>query len=598
MERIIRVIINSAWLSFLLGACNPNDYLDKIPKDQLIADQVFNDNETIKAYVWQFYEVFPGYAQGRLNAEFDGDLFDRVALNPSGESNWAYGRMVVPANSASYSGPFKNIRTINILLDNLRSSDLSESDKNHWRSVGLFFRAYNYFELVSKYGDVPWIDRAITDEDTDILFAPRTPRIKVAQHILDDLLYAESNIRPGGDGPNTVNAHVVRALISRFALFEGTWRRYHNLESAEIFLKASKGASGQLIVDFPELHTNYDEVFNSESLAGVPGILLYKAYYTGQIHHDLTHFRRSHGGRGFWDLTKKAADMYLLEDGQTRWISPLFDGEQSPYDEFRHRDRRFYYTVQPPFRVVPAGSQSESWEYTDNPADREYIDLMATITDAAHKIHPTANWQGFVVKEMPHFNDNNMGQAFYTTNTGYSFYKYYNNLSNGVREMDISDAPIFRMGEVLVNHAEALYELGEFDQSVADETVNKLRARGHIASLDLSNVPSDPTRDADVSPILWEIRRERAIELMGEGFRFDDLRRWKKMAYLGQRKLGRWIERTPQNRRIPILNDADEGYIAYRSEPVTPPDYYYLYPVPSDQIVITNGIVTQNPGWE
>src|SRR5690606_26764014 len=149
-----------------------------------------NDNETIKAYVWLFYEVFPGYAQGRLNAEFDGDLFDRVALNPSGESNWAYGRIVVPAKSASYSSPFKNIRTINILLDNLRRSDLSESDKNHWRSVGLFFRAYNYFELVSKYGDVPWIDRAITDEDTDILFAPRTPRIKVAQHILDDLLYA------------------------------------------------------------------------------------------------------------------------------------------------------------------------------------------------------------------------------------------------------------------------------------------------------------------------------------------------------------------------------------------------------------------------
>ncbi len=126
------------------------------------------------------------------------------------------------------------------------------------------------------------------------------------------------------------------------------------------------------------------------------------------------------------------------------------------------------------------------------------------------------------------------------------------------------------MGEVLVNVAEAKYELGEFNQAVADATINKLRARGAVAPLQLSAIPDDPQRDAAIMPALWEIRRERAIELMGEGFRFDDLRRWKKMDYAMAQKLGRWIKKgtdVAADAKIPILNNATEGYIAYEGVP-------------------------------
>src|SRR5690606_24377535 len=114
----------------------------------------------------------------------------------------------------------------------------------------------------------------------------------------------------------------------------------------------------------------------------------------------------------------------------------------------------------------------------------------------------------------------------------------------------------------------------------------------------LNNISDDPTRDAEVDPIMWEIRRERAIELMGEGFRFDDLRRWKKMRYTTERKLGKWIEAAEEGNLVPILNNATSGYVSYLGVPPQAfPEHYYLYPIPSNQIELSRGNMTQNPGW-
>jgi hypothetical protein len=227
---------------------------------------------------------------------------------------------------------------------------------------------------------------------------------------------------------------------------------------------------------------------------------------------------------------------------------------------------------------------------------------MASISDAQHKALPTVNWNPFALAQEPHYVDEPNGQPFCVTWTGYRFYKFSNRFINGAQFVDINNAPIFRMGEVLVNYAEAMYELGQFNQAIADATINKTRARGSVAPLNLGDIPNDPTRDATVTPALWEIRRERAIELLGEGFRFDDLRRWKKMNYATNIKLGRYITKgsdVSATSIIPILNGANAGYISYEGQPPTPfPDYYYyLYPIPSQEIVL-NPKILQNPGWK
>ena len=576
----------------LLQSCTNN--LDLLPKDQLTIPTTFVDYSGFKTYAWSFYGVFPGYSTSVPDMDNDGDLF--LNANPNGQSQWAFQQIIIPSSSSDYNGPYTNIRAINIMIGNIDGSKMNNADKLHWRSVGYFFRAVNYANLLNKYGGVPLILKTLTDADEQELFAPRNTRDEVAKQILSDLAFAEKNIKPAGDGDNTINTSVVRAFVSRFGLMEGTWRKYHGLADPETYLKASAEASAKLMAAFPSIIPNYDEEFNSGSLAGVKGILLYKQYETSQIVHILSSRARQAAGR--WDLTKKAADMYLMTDGQTRFTSPLFQGDKSPYTEFRKRDKRLYYTVPPPFKVTLTG---QTWAPTGVAADAEYLPLMASLSDEQHKPLPTMNWSAQIVRFEPHYADDAQGQAFCVTYTGYRFYKFYNKLITGVQNQDNSDAPIFRMAEVFLNFAEARYELGTLDQAVIDNTVNKLRDRGGIARLMINTIPADPTRDATVEAVLWEIRRERAIELMGEGFRFNDLRRWKKLSYISERKLGRWIKKgvdVVASATVPILNGASEGYIAY--EPTPPgivPDYYYLYPIPSNQLVL-NPQMVQNPGWK
>ena len=127
-------------------------------------------------------------------------------------------------------------------------------------------------QLRSEFGDVPWLELVVKGNDKDRLYGQRTPRDTVAQNILNNLLWAEMHINPKGDGDNTVNVHVVRALISRFGLSEGTWRKYHGLGNAEQYLQACSTASAKLAADFPALLPDYDQIFNSEDLGGKAGL--------------------------------------------------------------------------------------------------------------------------------------------------------------------------------------------------------------------------------------------------------------------------------------------------------------------------------------
>ncbi|MEX0313711.1 MAG: RagB/SusD family nutrient uptake outer membrane protein [Allomuricauda sp.] len=604
MKKLYKLILTCA--AVLNFGCSEEDII-RVPLDEFSASTAFSTYSSVQTYSWRFYAQLrrrPNNINGSLLTNTDMMMNGR---SPNGD-NWLWQRIIVPAESGNWSTPYQRIRDINIMLDNLGSegSSLTEEEVNHWRSVGLFFRSLNYIQLVSQYGDVPWVDREIGAEDTDILFGPRTPRNEVTQKIVNDLLFAEANINPDGDGPNTINTHVVRALISRFGLFEGTWRKYHDLGGEDTYLQACVNASEKLMEDFPSLIPDYYLVHHSEDLSNAPGMILYFNFLFGQVTHSIHHFNRSSENPRI-DLTKAAADAFLLSDGRPRSTSPLFEGDQDPYDEFRNRDYRMYFTITPPYEVVGnIGGNISAWEHTGDPAHREYMDLMETIAD--ERIHlPELNWAGFVQPIAPNwlYAGNPNGVAFdpgyNVTGTGYKSYKWYNKLKIGERNVDETDEPIFRMGEILLNYAEAKFELGEFDQSVADMTINKLRERGNVAPMIVGSIDAgwDTDRDPDVEPVLWEIRRERAVELMVEGFRFNDLRRWRKMNYATQKKLGRWVDSADLNAPLPIEGGAAAGYVSRKENDATPPpfpDHYYLFPIPSNEIVL-NPQLEQNPGW-
>ncbi len=596
---VLPVIALTGWG---MSGCS-SDFLDKYPLDEQTEATAFKTSDNFKTYAWGLYEYFDGfptdggYTPANISSEYNTD--NMIYANSGGESDYAYQLKKLPATSSSWS--FTYIRRVNIMLQNIDGSSMSDVDKDHWRSVGYFFRALRYFDMMVAYGDVPWIDKVLSDTDTEELYCERTPRDEVAKHILEDLQWAEEHIKEGGTGTNTINVHVVRALISRFGLFEGTWRKYHGLNDSETYLRACADASEKLMGAYPSIMPNYDDLYNSEELVGKAGVILAKQYETDMVTHSITRVIRS--SAWYVDLTKDAVDSYLCSDGRPVSTSKVYEGDKDLNAQFRHRDRRLYWTVVPPYKVKLTGAAGTSfgWEHTGVAGDREYIDFMEEIGGSATgKSLPVSNFVGYQVAGFPHFRNYPNGQGFLVTHLGFYFWKYYNrHVDNMALRSSTVDYLLFGIEEVMLNYAEAKFELGEFSQSVADATINKLRVRAVIPAMNVSEIDAsfDLDRDRSVDPVLWEIRRERRIELMGDGFRFRDLKRWKKGEYVNKQPLGAWVKSSDYGGKLNILGGADEGYSILFAKPSGWLEKYYLEPIPTQEIAL-NPKLKQNPGWE
>lgn len=623
----------------ICSSCLNNGFMDRTPLDQQTVETVFTNNENFKTYMWRFYvnRSFMAYEYSNYNADITDSYSDNTCgqLSLNSTNKYAWDKVVVPTSGGGWN--FSTIRALNLMLDNIDKSQLTEEQKEHWRSVGYFFKALDYFWLMERFGDVPYLEHYITDGDKEELYKAATPRRELAAKILELLEYARNHIGTQNDGENTINVDCINALISRFGLFEGTWQKYHGLSTDSEYnkyLQASFNASSELMKKYTELIPSYDAVFNSLSLAGKPGIILYKDYQnTSGYGHLYIRYTRAYalGNHPTADLVKS----YLCTDGKPIYTSSVFMGDKSTGDapmnvEFQNRDRRLYYTVVPPYRIYNSKGKpctGTAWypnfKRTEYPEDSRFLDLMNEICaeDGSEKTLPILQWEGKMIGEVPHLADNryNLGQIYVNSLGGYYLWKYYNTSSDIASGQADTDAPIFRMGEILVNHAEAAFELGQFDQEVADATINKLRKRAHIADMKVAEITADfdPTRDNDIAPVLWEIRRERRVELVAEGFRFRDIRRWKKGEYLNKVPMGVYlnsktdVENTfhqaqPDINKFPLALDKKEsGRIIIYGTAANPQmgipnpgwlDKYYLYPLPIEDLVL-NDKLKQNPGY-
>ena len=266
------------------------------------------------------------------------------------------------------------------------------------------------------------------------------------------------------------------------------------------------------------------------------------------------------------------------------------------------RDYRLYLTICPPYMVKKEnGPSTADWKYTDNAQDREFIDLMATISGETYHRLPSSNFKGFTVQGQPHFKNMNWGQGWNASQMGFWVWKYYNThtVATNANGVNTTDAPLFRIGEVMVNYAEAMCELNKFDQAAADKSINKLRARVNVAKMVVNDINDafDPKRDPSVPALLWEVRRERRVELMGEGFHLDDLRRWKKGDYVNKQPLGAYVTgASAKNLKVTGGAGADEGYVYFFDTPLGWQEHYYLYPLPLKQLALNTNL-EQNPVW-
>src|SRR5687768_13351843 len=485
-------------IAILIGFTGCEDYLDRKNLDSLDDSNFWTNEGNMRLYAQGAYtNYFYGYGSGFAY----GDFF---TFGPWSDE-YSSGAIWTQNTATSGNGwSFAMVRRANVMLARVELMPVSDEAKNHWRGIGRFFRAMEYSHLTRLFGDVPWYDTEILPSEIELSYKQRDPLPFVASKILEDFQYAAENVRVN-DGAFQINRDVVLAFMSRNLLYLGTYLKYHNVDqaAATTMLEQTKWAAQQIIQGGKyQVSDDYRAMFSSADLSGNKEVIFFRQYADAKATHSLVSYNNNEPQTG---TTLKVAETYLAADGLPIKQSPVYNyasdnGLRLYEDLYQNRDPRMAATLVDTIKVQGAHTG------------------YASTGIAAWKFLPyEANGSDLL----------------------------YNGSTN------VTDAPVIRYGEVLLNYAEASAELGQFSQADADITINLLRDRDikkNNQGAVLPKLPpmivsgdnvsangtmiNDPERDPSVSPLIWEIRRERAVELIYEGFRQDDLRRWKKFEYL------------------------------------------------------------------
>ncbi|MBR5638597.1 MAG: RagB/SusD family nutrient uptake outer membrane protein [Muribaculaceae bacterium] len=542
----------------LFSSCN--DFLERAPYDSIDENEYWQNENHIRIFSNGFISAyFVGYGTSGLigGSKFgNGDTFnDDIAWRTQGE----FTPIRVPETDGAWD--FSYVKRANYMLEKIQTvPGLSEEALNHWTGVARLWRSMEYSDLTFLFGDVPYYDHVVGPEDYDELYKDRDSRTYVDQKIMEDFEYALANIRTD-DGTMAINRYVAAAMVSRLALREGTFLKYHNIDSelGNRMIDLSRRAS-LIVMESGKfsISGDYGKLFTSEDLASNNEVIYYRHYVDGVLTHCTLTYNNAEAQTG---ANKALMESYLTSDGKPVYaVNPSFCPKTAE-EFFQGRDPRMNLT----FR------------------DKYYI-------------------RG---EDCSPFN--------YST-SGYSMHKFMNDADTASTDLkfrnanNVTDAPCLRYAEVLLNYAEACYELGNLTQADLDKSINLLRKRAGVDMPSLQTlggqpgvngvVYDDPHRDPDVPSLLWEIRRERRVELSFEGLRYNDLKRWKKFDYMCNAtnpdiKYGAYIvyaDYPKANKDEVVLEnrDASEGYILCNTGTArqAPKDYNYVRPVPKEQITL------------
>ncbi|MFD2037169.1 RagB/SusD family nutrient uptake outer membrane protein [Belliella marina] len=527
-------------LTFGIISCD----IDRLPETQ-ITDPTFwrseNDIRMAANYMYTFLPTLP------VTTDVWSD--DAFGIGPNPISD---GTRLPPSTDGNYNNPYRLIRAANNILQKgprVLEFGVSQENLDWYLAEARFFRAWAYFGLVQRYGNVPLILETLIETD-DKLFAPADPRESVVDIIYADLDFAINNLRTptrlGESGYGRISNTTAMAFKSRVALFEGTFAKYHQTGDANRHLTLAIAAA-KACMDSGEhdLLSSYFDLFQyaGEGRANRENILV-RQYGISLSDAVLFHNAQRNLETGAANPTKALVDSYLMVDGLPIEKSPLYETPTRILDDFEDRDLR----------------------------------MAATLFKEGDPYIGT----------MPLFNVPNLSFQ----RTGYANRRYANPV-DWQNSRSFIDYTIIRYAEVLLNFAEATYELnGTISDEDLNATVNRLRTRAGVANL--SNAFASQN-DLDV---LQEIRRERRVELALEGFRYWDLIRWKTAEIeLPKAVLGNYyFEEEFGTAVTPEVNE-DNFIVLQRAENRSfDPNRDYLWPLPINELGL-NPSLEQNPNW-
>lgn len=583
-------ILTGCLFTMALASC---DFLDREPLDAIGKDQFFTTaNATaLEQYCNDFYpKLIVGYGApksydwGMLGDDFTGD-----DVLPWERNTTSFGLATVPSSASDTQWKWENIRACNDFLANYEQSPESDEVKHKYAGMILFFKTLDYFNKVKAYGDVPWFENVMNPGDEE-MYKARDSRVLVMDNMLRDINQAIEWL-PKKTDVTLISKDAALALKARMCLFEGTWRKYHGIENPEKFLQEAYSAACELmkaeygysLYQGSKPGTAYHELFCLADQANNPEVILSKAYDPGiDKGNNLT--RQIFVGETPLGMSKNCADSYLCAttglpislcncEGHTKHTTLIA--------ELANRDPRMLQTT-----ATPDVTDTDHCYYMGGKAPN-----IANVTATGNPSR---------------------------CSTGYPIVKFYNAAEYSASHYQgTEDAPVFRLGEIMLIRAEAAAELGTITQTDLDETINKLRARvGFNHPLTLNVGFDDPVIAAAYPNVqgsnpklIREIRRERRIEMFAEGVRYDDIRRWACGNLLTAPRLGIIIEGAGYSEEeIQALKETvgvnedgaltiyEKRYAGQNPTPVFEDPKHYLSPIPTDEIGKAPNL-KQNPGW-
>lgn len=536
--------------ALLLGSCK----LERLPETQFSDPNYWNTEADLMNAANRMYQ--------QLGANWiDNRGDDNVNQNPNSISN---GTWVIPNTSPDWNNRYDELFTANNILQKGVNAQVADNIKNRYFGEARFFRAYANFQLLQKYGDVPLVLKTL-DVNSPELTMPRTARAEVLKSIYEDLDYAATWLPSRATLPAAQFGRVTKStawgMKARVGLYEGTRAKFHNETGWQQHLQVAIDAATAVMGQGHTLYPNYVNLFTKVGEGPTNTELIFvKIFGVSNTNLLLGHNNSRDLENGRIAITRNLIRQYLYTDGRPAFTttntpvanpSPLFvaEGSETSYNTiFQNRDPRLAMTV---FQAGEAAYKGP-WVPTTSLGSR----------------------------------------------TAYASKKGFSTEDQTINNAGTTDRILMRYAEILLILAEAKFELnGAISDADLNLTVNALRTRvGMVAKLTNAFVTAN---NLDMRE---EIRRERTVELALEGFRYDDLIRWKTAeTVLPKEILGaKFIAADWPGTNPNTLNLNANGVLVVEAASTRKfqANRDYLYPVPLNEISLSGGNVTQNPNWQ
>lgn len=543
-----------------------NDLLDQEPQSSITPESYYKAEDQIQACANSFYGNLPshGYGYGLYSSDTNTD--NQAGTGADGK--YSDGQWKVGLTNGNWS--FGTIRDINYKLNtclaNYKAGKISGSDKNIRQYLGelYFFRAWEYFGKLKTWGDFPIVTEVLPDnEERLVAECKRQPRNEVARFIIANLDSAMTYMADNFEKRHTrLSKDVCQLVKSRVALYEGTFLNYfkgtpfvpcdanwpgktkdyskdYQYPSGSIdneiqyFLKTA-AASAEIVaekykndltqnngvVPQQEGDTNpYFEMFGTTDMSSYKEVLLWREYNAGLGHTNIIEdaVQRNNYGTG---VTRSMVESFLMKDGK-----PIY----AQHDGFAYDDN----TV---------------GKVAENRDPRLYIFLKTPGQINCFKNMSYSQGDRFIEKENDYPDITNGDATNFQYVTGYCLRKGGTfDRKQCEKNKSANAACSFRAREALLNYMEAEYMLTHSLSGKVLEYWKIIREKAGfegaaidpnttIAATDMSKETLDwgaySAGKLLDDPVLFNIRRERRDEMMGEALRWMDLQRWRSLDQL------------------------------------------------------------------